>query len=86
MWKENAFYICYKANTITSVVYVPPLKNKVKGIKVILEEPRMAKSLFCEQNRLSPFLFYVYTDHSFASAANKEAEKLTEHLNSRAYF
>ena len=28
---------------ITSVVYVPPLKNKVKGIKVILEVPTMAK-------------------------------------------
>ena len=29
--------------TITSVVYVPPLKNKVKGIKVILEVLTMAK-------------------------------------------
>ena len=41
--KKNAFYIRYQAKTITSVVYVPPLKNKVKGIKVILEVPTMAK-------------------------------------------
>ena len=36
--KKKAFYIRYQAKTITSVVYVPPLKNKV-----ILEVPTMAK-------------------------------------------